>query len=64
MLLCISFKFNFTSVYLKGSALNLKKKIRMKCVYMSKFRKWKPVSVALKDSKIVTKKELYEIQKK
>ncbi|MEX0598754.1 MAG: hypothetical protein WD512_19880, partial [Candidatus Paceibacterota bacterium] len=44
--------------------VNLKKIIRMKCVYMSKFRKWKPVSVASNDSKIVTKKELYEIQKK
>ena len=44
--------------------VNLKKTIRMKCVYMTKFRKWKPVMVASNDAKIITKKELYEIQKK
>jgi len=44
--------------------VDLDKSIVMKCVYMSKFRKWKPVSIAPKDAKIITKKELHEIQKK
>ena len=44
--------------------VNLNKNIMMKCVYISKFRKWKPVSIAPKDAKIITKKELFEIQKK
>jgi hypothetical protein len=44
--------------------VNLNKNIMMKCVYISKFRKWKPVSLAPKDAKIITKKELFEMQKK
>ena len=44
--------------------VDLTKTLVMKCVYMSKFRKWKPVSIAPKDAKIITKKELHEIQKK
>lgn len=44
--------------------VDLTKTLVMKCVYMNKFRKWKPVSIAPKDAKIITKKELNEIQKK
>jgi len=44
--------------------VDLKKSLIMKCVYIDKFRKWKPVSIASKGSQIISKKELYRLQKK
>lgn len=44
--------------------VDINKELIMKCVYMDKFRKWKPISVCHKGSHIVTKRELYAIQKK
>lgn len=44
--------------------VDLKKSLIMKCVYIEKFRKWKPVSIASKGSQIISKKELYILQKK
>jgi len=44
--------------------VDIHKSYIMKCVYMDKFRKWKPISVSLKDSSIITKREIYAIQKK
>lgn len=41
--------------------VNLNKTLTMKCVYISRFKKWKPISILSDDSKIITKKELYEI---
>ena len=44
--------------------VDLNKHIIMKCVYMDKFRKWKPVSIMNDKSQIISKKELYRLQKK
>lgn len=44
--------------------VDLKKSLIMKCVYIEKFRKWKPLSIASKGSLIISKKELYRLQKK
>lgn len=44
--------------------VDLNKTFIMKCVYMDRFRKWKPISVCPKGSLIITKRELYAIQKK
>jgi hypothetical protein len=44
--------------------VNLNKSILMKCVYIDKFRKWKPLSIAGQGSYMITKRELYNIQKK
>lgn len=44
--------------------VDLNKSLIMNCVYIEKFRKWKPVSIANKHSKIISKKELYNLQKK
>lgn len=44
--------------------VDLNKSLIMNCVYVEKFRKWKPVSIANKHSKIISKKELYNLQKK
>ena len=44
--------------------VDLNKHIIMKCVYMDKFRKWKPVSIVNDKSQIISKKELYRLQKK
>jgi hypothetical protein len=44
--------------------VDLNKTLIMNCVYMEKFRKWKPVSIANKHSRVISKKELYNIQKK
>ena len=49
--------------------VDLEKSLLMKCVYIPKFRKWKPLSVVnqrdIKDTriKIVSKKELYDLQR-
>jgi hypothetical protein len=44
--------------------VNLNKTITMKCVYMARFKKWKPVSITKNGDKIITLKELYAMQKK
>jgi hypothetical protein len=44
--------------------VDLKKSFIMKCVYMDKFRKWKPISIANKHSQVSSNKDLYRIQKK
>jgi hypothetical protein len=44
--------------------VDLKKSIVMKCVYMDKFRKWKPISIANKHSNIISNHELYKLNKK
>lgn len=44
--------------------VNLTKSLIMNCVYIDKFRKWKPVSIANKHSKISYKNELYHFQNK
>jgi hypothetical protein len=44
--------------------VDLNKEVLMKCVYMDKFRKWKPISVCSKGNSIITKREIYAIQKK
>lgn len=44
--------------------VDLKKSFIMKCVYMDKFRKWKPISIANKHSHVSSNKDLYRIQKK
>jgi len=44
--------------------VDLNKAIIMKCVYMDKFRKWKPLSIADKHSRIISKRELFNLQKK
>lgn len=41
--------------------VDLTKTLIMKCVYMAKFKKWKPLTVLPADSKIITKQELNEI---
>ena len=43
--------------------VNLEKTLLMKCVYIKKFRKWKPVEVVADNSKIVTKRYLYTYEK-
>lgn len=42
--------------------VNLTKSIIMNCVYNDKFRKWKPVSIANKHSKVINKNDLYKFQ--
>lgn len=44
--------------------VDLEKSLLMKCVYIPRFRKWKPVSVINKDNtiKIVSKRELHDLQ--
>lgn len=44
--------------------VDLNKSVIMNCVYLDKFRKWKPISVSNKKSRIITKQELYKLQKK
>ena len=44
--------------------VDLNKEITMKCVYMDRFRKWKPVSVCQKGHSVITKREMQTIQKK
>jgi hypothetical protein len=44
--------------------VDLKKSLIMKCVYIDKFRKWKPISIADKNTRIITKRELFKLQKK
>lgn len=43
--------------------VNLEKVLLMKCVYMEKFRKWKPIEIVPDNTKIVTKKNLYTYEK-
>jgi hypothetical protein len=44
--------------------VDLNKSNIMKCVYIDRFRKWKPISVSPKGSLVITKREIYAIQKK
>lgn len=44
--------------------VDLNKSLLMKCVYMDRFKKWKPISIAGKGNYMITKRELYNIQKK
>jgi hypothetical protein len=41
--------------------VDLNKVLLMKCVYMHRFKKWKPLLVVPTNSKVITKRELYEI---
>ena len=41
--------------------VDLKKSLILTCVYMDKFRKWKPIKLANQHSSITSKKELYQI---
>ena len=43
--------------------VDLNKEVIMNCVYIDKFRKWKPHSISNKNSKIISKQELYKLQK-
>ena len=43
--------------------VNLKKIVYMKCVYMKKFRKWKPVECVNFGEKLLTKREIYGLER-
>lgn len=43
--------------------VDINKHIVMNCVYLDKFKKWKPISISNKHSKIISKQELYKLQK-
>lgn len=41
--------------------VDLNKTLLMKCVYINRFKKWKPLVIVPESSKIITKKQLHEI---
>ena len=41
----------------------LEKAYNMVCAYNNKFKKWEPVKLSTKGNKIITSKEIYEIEK-
>jgi hypothetical protein len=43
--------------------VNLKKIVYMKCVYMKKFNKWKPIEQVQFGEKLLTKREILELEK-
>ena len=43
--------------------VNLKKIVYMKCMYMKKFRKWKPVECVNFGEKLLTKREIYGLER-
>ena len=43
--------------------VNLKKVMYMKCVYMKKFRKWKPIEVVNFGEKLLTKREIQQLER-
>ena len=43
--------------------VNLKKVLYMKCIFIKKFSKWKPVECVKFGEKLLTKREIYELEK-
>jgi len=43
--------------------VNLKKIVYMKCVYVKKFRKWKPIELTDFGEKLLTKREIYGLER-
>ena len=42
--------------------VNLKKILYMRCVYMKKFRKWKPIEVVNFGEKLLAKREIHQME--
>ena len=42
--------------------VNLKKIIYMKCIYIKKFRKWKPIELVQFGEKLLTKREIQQLE--
>jgi hypothetical protein len=43
--------------------VNLKKIVYMKCIYMKKFKKWKPIEITNFGEKLLTKREIYGLER-
>ena len=43
--------------------VNLQKIVYMKCLYMKKFKKWKPIEIVDFGMKLLTKNEIYGLEK-
>ena len=48
----------------KDKFVNLKKIVYMKCIYMKKFKKWKPIEVVEFGHKLLSKREIEQLEPK